>query len=168
MKYNKALYPGVFDPPTNGHLWLVTAGLEVFDQIIVSIANNPTKNPMFTIEERIEIWNRCIQKLDLSRVIIKDNKKNFSVDEAVGLECQFLLRGIRTAEDYHYELSLQKVNHDINSSITPVYLMSPPEISDISSSLVRSMVGLTGWKDYIRKYVPDPVFDALTRKHKNG
>ena len=154
-----AVYAGSFDPPTNGHLWMIERGLELFDRLIVAIGNNPSKSYTFSVEERLRLLKASVPACDRLGIAHFDNR--YLVDYAKEQGATFILRGIRGPDDYEYERVMRHINADLAPTITTTFLMPPRDIAEVSSSMVKSLIGPTGWQDTVRRYVPAPVFEAL-------
>lgn len=157
-----AVYAGSFDPPTNGHLWMIERGLEMFDRLIVAIGSNPSKSYSFSVEERLELLASSIPSCE--RLVIAHFDNRYLVDYAKKMDAKYVLRGIRSPNDYEYERVMRQINADMAPEITTVFLMPPRDIAELSSSMIKSLTGPTGWEDTVRRYVPAPVFDALAAR----
>ncbi len=158
----RAVYAGSFDPITNGHLWMIEQGARLFDELIVAIGTNPEKAYTFTLEERLEMLQGAIG--DLPRTRIDSFSAQFLVQYAHEVGAQYILRGIRSATDYEYERAMRYVNGDLRPEIVTVFLMPPREIAEVSSSLVKGLVGPEGWERIVRQYVPEATYRLLVRK----
>ena len=161
-----AVNAGTFDPPTNGHLWMIEQGLEMFDHLIVAIGNNPSKRYSFTVAERLELLRRSTNACDGLRITHFDNR--YLVDYARKMEAKYVLRGIRSPHDYEYERVMRHINADMAPEITTVFLMPPRDIAEVSSNMIKSLIGPKGWEDTVRRYVPAPVFEELAPHGKEG
>jgi len=157
-----AVYAGSFDPPTNGHLWMIQRGLELFDRLIVAIGSNPSKSYSFTVEERLELLHASVPSCERMTIAYFDNR--YLVDYARDKGADYILRGIRSSHDYEYERTLRHMNGDMAAAINTVFLMPPRDISELSSSVVKSLIGPVGWEDTLRRYVPQPVLEVLGRR----
>jgi len=158
----RCIYAGSFDPPTNGHLWMIKQGSKLFDQLIIAVGTNPEKKYLFTIEERIEMLKEITK--DLSNIIVTHFEGKFLVDFAREVNANYILRGIRNIEDYRYEKVLRNINADLAPEIVTVFLMPPRELAEVSSSIVKSLIGFKRWEDVVEKYVPKPVLKKLVEK----
>jgi pantetheine-phosphate adenylyltransferase len=157
-----AVYAGSFDPPTNGHLWMIERGLEMFDRLIVAIGSNPSKSYSFTVDERLELLRKSTHSCERLKIAHFDNR--YLVDYAKKMDAKYILRGIRTPNDYEYERGMRHINADMAPEITTIFLMPPRDIAELSSSMIKSLTGPSGWEDIVRRYVPDPVFEALAAR----
>ncbi len=160
----KAIYAGSFDPITNGHLWVIEKSAKLFDSLIVAVGDNPGKQYLFSIAERIDLLKNCLHNFD--NVIIDTFSGEFLVNYAHNLGVKYIVRGMRNAHDYEFERMLRYVNHDICNSIDTLYLIPPREVAEISSSLVKGFIGTHGWDKVIAKYLPAPVVDKLVNKYQ--
>jgi pantetheine-phosphate adenylyltransferase len=153
-----AIYPGSFDPITNGHLDLIQRGLKIFDEIIVAIAVNPVKQPLFTIEERV----------DLIREVLKDQPR-VRIDHFTGLLVDFvrrqntnvILRGLRAVSDFDYEFQLALMNRRLAPEIETIFLMTSLKWVFLSSTILKEAVSLGG---VVEDIVPLVVFQRLREK----
>src|SRR5678815_324347 len=156
-----AVYAGSFDPPTNGHVWMIEQGAALFDRLVVAVGVNPAKKPAYTLEKRIA-WLRAITSQHRN-VEVATFGNLFLAYYAAQIGASFILRGIRSEADFPYEQTMRHINADLSPGITTVFLMPPREIAEVSSSLVRGTVGPEGWQSVVRKYVPACVFDDLVK-----
>ena len=160
MKKVIAIYPGTFDPLTNGHLDLIERGSKIFDELIVAILKNPEKDPLFTINERKEVLLRMTKKYANVRI---DTFDGLLVDYAAEKGAGAVLRGIRAISDYEYELQMALMNRKLNPKIETVFMMPAEAYSYLSSRLVKEIYQLGG---SIRGLVPELVEQRLKRKIK--
>ena len=154
-----AVYAGSFDPPTNGHLWMIEQGLEIFDRLIVAIGSNPAKSYSYTIPERLEMLRASLRQFDRLEIVHFDNR--YLVDYAAKMDAAYILRGIRSPNDYEYERVMRHINADMAPKITTVFLMPPRDIAELSSSMIKSLTGPVGWEETVKRYVPPQVFEVL-------
>jgi len=157
-----AVYAGSFDPPTNGHLWMIERGLEMFDKLVVAIGTNPTKQSSFGVNERLAMLREALGERERLEIAHFDNR--YLVDYARKVGAEYILRGIRSPHDYEYERVMRHINADMAPEITTVFLMPPRDIAELSSSMVMGLTGPEGWEETVRRYVPDAVFRELGRR----
>jgi pantetheine-phosphate adenylyltransferase len=136
-----AIYPGSFDPITSGHLDLIERGCRLFDRLIVSILRNETKQPLFTVEERIEMLREVVGHFPNVEV---DSFNGLLVDYAAEKNATALVRGIRAISDYEYELQMALMNRRLRPDIETVFMMASEAHSFISSRLVKEVFALGG------------------------
>ncbi len=165
-KPRKAVYAGSFDPLTNGHLWMVEQGLELFDVLTVAIGVNPDKAYTYALEERLEILRASLPRCPELEIAHFGNR--YLVDYATEIGARYILRGIRSAPDYEYERGMRHMNAALNDGITTVFLMPPRELAELSSSMVKGLVGPEGWEEHVSKLVPEAAFDALRNEVAGG
>ncbi|MDD3476684.1 MAG: pantetheine-phosphate adenylyltransferase [Sulfurimonas sp.] len=132
-----ALYPGTFDPITNGHYDIIERALKLFDEVIVSVALSADKKPMYTLEERIEMVKAALVGLENVTVVGFDN---LTVELAKTYKATVLIRGLRAVSDFEYELQLGYLNNSLDEAIETVYLMPKLQHAFISSSIVRNLL----------------------------
>ncbi len=154
----KAVYPGTFDPVTNGHLDLIERGSRLFSEVIVLVAKNPEKTPLFTAEERVELIRSEVAAFRNVRV---DTADGLTVAYVRGAGFDTILRGIRTTVDFVTEHSMALTNRALASEIETVFLMPNEKWSYLSSSLIREVVRSGG---DVTRFVPDSVSAALGKK----
>ena len=173
MKKVTAIYPGSFDPPTNGHLDLVERGSKIFDELIVAVLRNSEKTPLFSIGERRNMLEELTSGFKNVRVDVFDG---LTVHYASRVKASAMLRGIRALSDYEYELQMALMNRKLRPELETVFMMPAEKYSYLSSRLVREVARLGG---DISKLVPelveqrlreklDPAFKILSRKEKAG
>jgi len=153
-----AIYPGSFDPITNGHLDLIERGSALFDRLIVAILRNAEKRPLFSVEERVQMLRETIAGLPNVEV---DSFDGLLVDYAAQRSASVILRGIRAISDYEYELQMALMNRRLRPEIETVFLMAGEEHSFISSRLVKEVVRLGG---NISGLVPPSIEGRLRRR----
>lgn len=158
-----AVYAGSFDPVTKGHLWMIEHGAELFDEMVVAIGDNPDKTYTFSLEERAEILRETVAHV--SRVRVETFVNKFLVDYAQSIDAHYILRGIREGSDYEFERKMRYVNADLAPQIDTIFLMPPREIAEISSTMVKGLVGPEGWERVIQNYVPEPVYRRFLKMH---
>lgn len=163
MKKRKAVYAGSFDPLTNGHIWVIKRAVTLFDELTIAIGVNPNKQYYLSTEERQRHIQDLIDQSDWGdckiEVQVIGNQFLARVAESIGASC--LIRGIRSEADFNYEYAMAQANRTIAENVEHIYLMPPPELAQISSSLVKSMIGPDGWEQLIEKYVPSSVAKSV-------
>jgi pantetheine-phosphate adenylyltransferase len=159
MKEKLVVYAGTFDPLTIGHLWMIEQGAALSDKLIVAIGINPEKRCMFSVDERLEMLRQSVKQFP--NVEVSSFTNQFLIAYAQSVGAQFVLRGIRTESDYEYERVMRNINGDLNSGITTIFLMPPRGIAEVSSSMVKGLIGPEGWETVVKGYLPEPVFEKL-------
>ena len=154
----KAIYPGTFDPITNGHIDIVERSSAMFSQVIVAIATSSRKQPMFELEQRVELAQKALSHLP--NVTVK-GFTGLLADYAKQEDASVLVRGVRTVADFEYEFQLASVNRELNSKLESVLLTPSPQYSHISSSIVRDVAAHYG---DVTRFVPEHVKLALEQK----
>jgi pantetheine-phosphate adenylyltransferase len=157
-----AIYPGSFDPPTNGHIDIIERGLKLFDTIIVAILINPAKKSLFTVEERVELLKKSLNGQSNIEV---DAYSGLLVDYAAQRNAQALLRGMRAVSDFEYEFQLALMNRSLNREIQTVFLMTGLRWIYISSSIVKEAALFGG---DVESMVPPIVNQKLKEKYKQA
>jgi pantetheine-phosphate adenylyltransferase len=158
VKRIKAIYPGSFDPPTNGHLDLIERGSKIFDELVVAILRNPEKDPLFSVTDRRKMLEAMTAGLDNVSV---DTFDGLTVDYALRVEARVILRGIRAISDYEYELQMALMNRKLHPGMETVFMMPAEKYSYLSSRLVREVAQLGG---SIECLVPELVEQRLREK----
>lgn len=154
----KAIYPGTFDPMTNGHLDLVTRAALMFDQVILAIAASPSKKPLFSLEERVALATAATSHLPNVEVIgFSDLMATFAKNH----QANVLVRGLRAVSDFEYEMQLANMNKHLMPTLESVFMMPSKEWSFISSSLVKEVARHGG---DIKPFLPDNITQALLEK----
>lgn len=152
---------GSFDPITNGHEWLIRQALEVCDKVFVVVGNNPAKKYMFHEIARAQMIADVVGD---SRVEVMFLMNDLLINVARERGCNFLIRGIRNTQDFEYEMQLQLINRKICPGIETLFLIPPRELTEVSSSTVKGLVGFKGWEDVVSTYVHPVVLDKLKEK----
>jgi len=143
---NIALYPGTFDPITNGHFDIIERAKNLFDEVIVAVAESKDKNPMFSLEQRINMAQIATKEIKGVRVLGFDN---LTIDLAHEQKASVLIRGLRAVSDFEYELQLGYLNNSLDENIETVYLMPKLKHAFISSSIVRNLLKFSGKTDHL-------------------
>jgi pantetheine-phosphate adenylyltransferase len=153
----KAIYPGTFDPVTNGHIDLIERAVKLFPELVVAVASNQTKGPYLTLEMRINLLKEAIAHLPDVRVLGFDSLLiNFAMEQKAGI----ILRGLRAATDFEYEFQLAGMNRKLAKDIETVFLTPSENLMFISSTLVREIASLNG---DVTQFVPPCVVRELRR-----
>ena len=153
-----AIYPGSFDPPTNGHLDLIQRGSNIFEELVVAILRNSEKVPMFSVAERSEMLRELTKDLPNVRI---DTFDGLMVEYAKSLNAICVLRGIRAISDYEYELQMALMNRKLEPTLETVFMMPADKYSYVSSRLVREVAQAGG---PVKGLVPDVVEQKLREK----
>jgi len=141
----RAIYPGSFDPVTNGHLDIIERGCKLFDEIIIGILVNPNKEPFFTVEERHEMLTEVVKNISRGGCTVHvDSFSGLLVNYAVAQEADVIVRGIRAISDYEYELQMALMNRRLEPGIETVFMMPAEIYSYVSSRLVKEVFHLGG------------------------
>ena len=151
----KILYPGTFDPLTNGHLDLIERSQRIFGQVVVAVLENTSKNPTFSLKQRIEQISISISHLSCTEVI---SYSGLTVDCAKEVKADLILRGLRAMSDFEYELQISHTNKTLNKEIETIFLSTDTNFSFLSSSLVKEVAKFNG---EIKHMVPPKVEDDL-------
>jgi pantetheine-phosphate adenylyltransferase len=154
-----AVYAGSFDPVTIGHLWMIEEGCRMFKELRVAIGINPEKKYHFGLEERLEMLRESTREFPNATVSSFSNL--YLVDYAQKIGATHILRGIRSQADYEFERTMRNINGDFEPGITTVFLMPPRKIAEVSSSMVKGLIGPKGWERIVKRYVPAPVYARL-------
>jgi len=156
----RAIYPGTFDPITNGHLDIVTRAAAMFDTVVLAIAASPSKNTLFTLNERVALAEQAVAAIPNVEVVgFSDLMANF----ARTAQANILIRGLRTAADFEYEMQLASMNRHLMSDLESVFLMPAKEWSFISSTLVKEVARHHGDMSH---FLPEHVHQALLERLK--
>lgn len=158
MNLVRAIYPGSFDPLTNGHLDLIERGSKIFEELIVAILRNPEKDPLFTVAERREMLEQMLKPFQNVHV---DIFEGLLVDYAMKKNAKAVLRGIRAISDYEYELQMALMNRKLQPQLETVFMMPAEAYSYLSSRLVKEIFRLGG---SVRGLVPELVEQKLREK----
>ena len=164
MNKGIAVYPGSFDPPTNGHLDLIERGSKMFEQLVVAVLRNSEKTPMFSLPERLEMLRELTK--DLSNVRI-DTFDGLMVEYAKSIDAMCVLRGIRAISDYEYELQMALMNRKLEPTLETVFMMPAVKYSYVSSRLVREVAQAGGpVKDLVPEVVEQKLHEKLDPAYK--
>jgi pantetheine-phosphate adenylyltransferase len=156
-----AVCPGSFDPVTLGHLDIIKRGASVFEKVYVCVLNNSSKQPLFTVAERIELLQEVTT--DIPNVEV-DSFKGLLIDYAVSKNAKVVLRGLRAVSDFEYEMQITAMNRKLNEDIETLFMMTNSQYSFLSSSIVKEAAK---YKGNISDLVPEAVNRELKKKFKN-
>lgn len=156
-----AVYPGSFDPITNGHLDIINRGLEVFDELVVAVARNSEKSSLFSIDERISMIRELFCDHDRLRV---DTFDGLLVNYVVEQGAKVILRGLRAVSDFEYEFQIAQMNRNVEHQVETLFMMTSVPYGYLSSSIVKEVASLGGPID---QFVPATVSNALATKFAN-
>jgi pantetheine-phosphate adenylyltransferase len=157
-----ALYPGTFDPITNGHIDILERGMELFDKVIVTVAKNSTKSPLFNEEERVEMIEEIIKRNKYANVAV-ESFDGLLINFARKKKAVALIRGLRAISDFEYEFQMALINRKQDNKIFTVFLMPHERYTYLNSSIVRELAQLHG---EFRTFVPANVYARLQKKVK--
>lgn len=160
MKKTLAIYPGTFDPFTNGHLDLTLRSLRIFDEVIVAIAPSLKKTPLFSVEERLALTRRCLKDYGRVRVEVFSGLLVKYVEASNGIA---IIRGLRAVSDFEYELQMALMNRRLSQKIETVFLMPNEEYSFLTATIVKEIASLGG---PVTKLVPTPVEKELKKRFR--
>ncbi|MFO7526271.1 MAG: pantetheine-phosphate adenylyltransferase [Ignavibacteriaceae bacterium] len=155
----KVIYPGTFDPVTYGHIDIVRRAVDLFDEVVVTVAINPSKKPLFTTEERVHMLRESLKEFD-SRVII-DSFDGLLVEHAKQVGATAIVRGLRQISDFEFEFQMALMNRKLSGDITTIFLMPHERYTYLNSTVIRNVASLHG---DISNFVPPVVQEALKKK----
>lgn len=154
-----ALYPGTFDPITNGHYDIIERALRLFGEVTIAVAISHDKNPMFTLDQRIEMTKKAVKDLDNVRVV---GFNNLTVELAKEHNASIIIRGLRAVSDFEYELQLGYLNNSLDDTIETVYLMPKLKHAFISSSIVRNLLKFNGKTEHLLPREVQKIIGSMT------
>ncbi|MFN2541468.1 MAG: pantetheine-phosphate adenylyltransferase [Chthoniobacterales bacterium] len=154
----RAIYPGSFDPVTNGHLDVIERARKLFDEVIVAVAHNDEKEGLFSLEERLELLKQSIGKIDNVRIAQFDG---LLVEFAATKKANAVVRGLRAVSDFEFEFQMALMNRKLNANVETIFLMPKEEYTYLSSRIIKEIARLGG---DVSSFVPDVVGEALKTK----
>ena len=160
-KFVRAIFPGSFDPITNGHLDVINRGMKLFDELIIAVGRSPIKNPLFTPEERVEMIAELVA--DMPGVSV-EGFEGLTVEYAAKKKADVILRGLRSLTDVQYEFQLAMTNRAV-AGIETVFVMTSEQYGFTTSSLIREVATLGG---DVSNLIPKNIYNRLQRKLSDG
>ncbi|MFQ5770921.1 MAG: pantetheine-phosphate adenylyltransferase [bacterium] len=157
-----AIYPGTFDPITNGHLDIIHRAVSLFDSVIVAVTTNPAKRPLFTVAERLHMIQKSTRNLNN---IFVENFDGLLMDYAKRKNSHVIVRGLRAITDFEYEFQMALVNRKLAENIVTVFLMPNEKYTYLNSTIVKEVAKFNG---DVRSFVPDIVHEMLVDKFNNS
>ncbi|HAB51664.1 MAG: pantetheine-phosphate adenylyltransferase [Ignavibacteria bacterium RIFOXYB2_FULL_35_12] len=158
----KVIYPGSFDPVTFGHIDIIKRARDLFDAVVVTVAVNPTKSPLFTVEERVHFIKESIK--DFTNIQV-DSFDGLVVDHAKSVGASGIIRGLRAISDFEFEFQMALMNRKLANDIATIFLMPHEKYTYLNSSIVRNLASLKG---DISDFVPPIVQNALKKKFEGN
>lgn len=155
-----AVYPGSFDPPTNGHIDIISRAAKIFPKVIVAITHNYNKNHMFTLDERLTMMKEAISSIENVEVT---SFSGLLVDYLNKIDSFCIVRGLRALSDFEYEFQMALMNRKLKQDVETIFLMPDQEYTFLSSSMVREIASLGG---NFKKFVPKSVYKKIMSKRK--
>ena len=155
-----ALYPGTFDPVTQGHLDIIKRSSKIVDKLVIGVLPNQAKKPWFSVEERLELLRKCTK--DIPNVVV-DTFDGLTVDFGRQIGASVIVRGLRAITDFEYELQIAQINHKLNPDIDTIFFTTSVEYSYVSSSIVKEIASYGG---DISSFVAPEIIDDIFKKHE--
>lgn len=155
----KVIYPGTFDPVTYGHIDIVKRAVDLFDKVVITVAINPSKKPLFTTEERVEMLKDSLKEFD-GKVDI-DSFDGLLVEHAKQVGAQAIIRGLRQISDFEFEFQMALMNRKLSGDITTIFLMPHERYTYLNSTVIRNLASLHA---DVSSFVPPNVQEALKKK----
>src|SRR3990170_8530865 len=157
----KVIYPGSFDPVTFGHIDIIERARDLFDSVVVTVAVNPTKTPLFTVEERVHFIKESVKEF---KNIYVDSFDGLVVDHAKSVGASGIIRGLRAISDFEFEFQMALMNRKLANNIATVFLMPHERFTYLNSTIIRNLASL---KSDVSDFVPPIVAAALKKKFQN-
>ncbi|PID61405.1 MAG: pantetheine-phosphate adenylyltransferase [Ignavibacteriae bacterium] len=153
------IYPGTFDPVTNGHIDVIKRAIDLFDKVVVTVARNPVKTPMFTVEERLTMLRECLKEFPNVQV---DSFEGLVVDHAKDIGAIGIIRGLRAVSDFEYEFQMALMNRKLDEDLRTIFLMPHEKYTYLNSTIIRN---LAQFNSEVNDFVPKIVCDFLKKKN---
>lgn len=154
----KVIYPGTFDPVTNGHIDIIRRATDLFDQVVVAVAINPSKTPLFSTEERVEMLKETLK--DFNNVVV-NSFNGLTVEHAKQVGAIGIIRGLRQISDFEFEFQMALMNRKLAGDITTIFLMPHERYTYLNSTIIRNLASLNA---DVSNFVPPMVQEALKKK----
>jgi len=154
----KVIYPGTFDPVTNGHIDIINRAVELFDEVVVTVAKNPTKTCLFTVDERIEMLKESLKG---SKKVVVDTFDGLVVSYAKHVGAIGIIRGLRAISDFEYEFQMALMNRKLDDDVTTILLMPHAKYTYLNSTIIRNLAQFQG---NVSEFVPPIVMKKLKEK----
>ncbi len=154
----KVIYPGTFDPVTNGHIDVIKRASELFEAVVITVAVNPGKKPLFTTEERVEMLKECLSEF---KNVAVDSFEGLVVERAKQVGAMGIIRGLRAVSDFEYEFQMALMNRKLAEDITTIFLMPHEKYTYLNSTIIRNLASLNS---DVSDFVPNVVQNALKNK----
>lgn len=155
-------FAGTFDPITKGHLWVIGEAENIAEEVIIMIAHNNAKSQMFTIEERKHIIEQSIREEGYHKSKVEIVHNEYTATYAKKNNIDYLIRGIRSTVDFDYENTLQQANTSVLQGAKTLFVMPPRDLGSVSSSFVKSLIGPKNWQFYIKQFLTESAFSAIS------
>ena len=159
----RAIYPGTFDPITNGHIDIIERALKLFDEILITVAINPTKIPLFSMKERIELIHKVLSEKSINHKVQVKGFDGLLVKFAMEHHACAIIRGLRAISDFEYEFQMALMNRRLGGDITTVFMMPHEKYTYLNSTIVKEVARLGG---DVSSFVPKPIKEMLLNKFK--
>ncbi len=156
----RVIYPGTFDPVTNGHIDVIKRAIDLFDDVVVTVARNPSKNSLFTVEERLTMLNECLKEFKTVHV---DSFDGLIVNHAKAVGAIGIIRGLRAISDFEYEFQMALMNRKLDEELRTIFLMPHEKYTYLNSTIVRNLSQFDG---DVSDFVPPVVVKMLEEKNK--
>ena len=158
----KGIYPGSFDPVTNGHLDIVERAAKIFDKLYVAVLINPAKHTLFTVEERVELLKEATKQYENVEIV---SFGGLLADYAKDNNIEVIVKGLRAVSDFEYEFQMALINKSLNANLETLFLTTTAENMFLSSSIVKQVAGFSG---DVSNFIPKCVLEALEKKNLFG